>query len=679
MILFFKLIHLNCNLTVGLFGFLYFKELPNLKNNIEAAMLDYTNNLAKWNIQICSICKTSNVYNKKPFDSSNFHCAKCTAKKKRNYLASDDADPGSIPAHLPRLTFMEEQLIALVSINQHVYFRRSDVIASKGHSICFAQDPSQVANTLPRLSGDINVVVIRKRGSHGICQELKVRNKQVRIWLEWLVKNNPCYSNIVIDETRLANLPNDGELLDVPTIETDIEPNYEEYNPYNSIRKPDVVECEKNDVNESDLEKLSHSIVKSMSFQNLDTQTVSSENIIIEDPITVDCDKNLYEIDDDAVTGVVNPINDNLTELEKIQQYINGICRQDNGQPLPVLPYPAIELKPLPEFGTPFLATMAFPCLFPYGKADPFGLDSHRNQETFLNKIRHLINYTEIINSEKVSRFQRHTRFVLWIYNVYYRNALMGQSDIYIQQNPKDAALTREMLLELLERPDRDNYVMKNMQRYMANIPGTPSYWHSGTQDLDAIIQSKGGPHVYFTMTFATNFDPDLHKFLNIPTGASKKEIKTTVNNNPYLVNKYFIIKMAELNKSFFQKALNGSVDRGGWVWFRYEWQFRRIIHCHGLIRMGNAPDTYDLFDKCNAGYNIAMNAKEKNLILSASDEDIVQLGKESEILLCKFYDELIACDVDISNAQWKYTRPAMDDLPMKKRKVDLGPEWAKW
>ena len=49
---------------------------------------------------------------------------------------------------------------------------------------------------------------------------------------------------------------------------------------------------------------------------------------------------------------------------------------------------------------------------------------------------------------------------------------------------------------------------------------------------------------------------------------------------------------------------------------------------------MGNAPDTYDLFDKCNAGYNIEMNAKEKNLILSAQDEEIVQIGKESEILL---------------------------------------------
>jgi hypothetical protein len=94
-----------------------------LKANIEAAMLEYTNNLDKWNIQICSLCKTSNVYNKKPFDASNYHCAKCSAKKKRNYLSSQDADPGSIPAHLPRLTFMEEQLIALVSINQHVYFR----------------------------------------------------------------------------------------------------------------------------------------------------------------------------------------------------------------------------------------------------------------------------------------------------------------------------------------------------------------------------------------------------------------------------------------------------------------------------------------------------------------------------------------------------------------------------
>jgi hypothetical protein len=662
-----------------------------LKANIEAAMLEYTNNLDKWNIQICSLCKTSNVYNKKPFDASNYHCAKCSAKKKRNYLSSQDADPGSIPAHLPRLTFMEEQLIALVSINQHVYFRRSDVIASKGHSICFAQDPSQIANTLPRLSSDLNVVVIRKRGTQGICQELKVRCKQVKIWLEWLVKYNPCYRNIKIDYSRLADLPEEDELKDVPTIETEHEPNYEEVNPYNSVQKSDVTTVKKvNQIieNNDQIEKLSQTIEKSMSMNNFKEQELKSL-----DEISVKIGENMNNLentgldenytgysddddDDDAITGVVNPLSDNLTELEKIQQYINSISRQENGQPLPVLMYPQIDSKPLPEFGTPFLATMAFPCLFPYGRADPFGLDPHCNQETFLNKIRHLINHTEVINFERVSRFQRHTRFVLWIYNVYYRNALMGQSDIYIQQNPKDAALTREMLLELLEGPDRDNYVLKNMQRYMANIPGTPSYWHSGTQDLDAIIQSKGGPHVYFTLTFATNFDPDLHKFLGIRTGATKKEIKTAVNNNPYLVNKYFVLKMAELNKTFFQKALNGSVERGGWVWFRYEWQFRRIIHCHGLIRMGNAPDTYDLFEKCNTGYNLEMNAKEKNLILSLSEEQIVKIGKESEVLLCQFYDQLISCDVDIPNAQWKYSRPNMDNLPMSKRKCDLGPEW---
>ena len=50
--------------------------------------------------------------------------------KKTDYY--ETTDPRSVPAHLPILTFVEEQLISLVHINQYVYFRRSTALATKG-------------------------------------------------------------------------------------------------------------------------------------------------------------------------------------------------------------------------------------------------------------------------------------------------------------------------------------------------------------------------------------------------------------------------------------------------------------------------------------------------------------------------------------------------------------------
>ena len=73
------------------------------------------------------------------------------------------------------LTFVEEQLISLVCVNQYVYLRGKGGIATKGHCINFAQDILQIASILPRLAEDVPIVIIRKRNaSTGVSQDLKV-------------------------------------------------------------------------------------------------------------------------------------------------------------------------------------------------------------------------------------------------------------------------------------------------------------------------------------------------------------------------------------------------------------------------------------------------------------------------------------------------------------------------
>ena len=649
-------------------------------------MNNYHKTIAKWKQQHCCVCKEAHPYNCNPKNPKEYKCPRCTALKNGiNYFANDFADPGSVPSELPTLTFMEEQLIARVEVNQYVYFRRSDTIASVGHCINFQQDPTEIAKTLPKLAKDISVLVIRKQNLKGVCQELKVRRHAVQKWLYWLKANHPQYKDLDICENNIKLLPEDDELAEIQTHITNHEPDYAAAKIYNIIdtkkeistktsektcdmEVDEVVVSQKVD----DIVELSKKMSKSCSVNNNLSAMVKEEKVDLE--IRNDIDDMIDEVSEDIHTGVPAHVNRESSESDKIQAFINKIKIGPNGEPLPVLNYPPrSKEEPLNEYNTVNLASMAFPCLFPYGKADPFGVHPRFEEVSILLKVRHLLNYMEVINGECVFRFARHTRFVLWIANIIHRHLIMAQGEIYIKQKPEDANLTIDDLKVLINDAEGVAALKKNMNRYVANLPGTGPYWQSALKDLESIIECLGGPHIYFTFTYANDHDPDLHRYLNIKPGSSDKYIRHVMNNNPHIVNWFFTKKFHEYHKEFLEQGLNGSTDYGGWIWFRYEWQHRKIIHCHGLMRMGNAPDTYELNDKCIAGFTASQKEEEDQ---TDQDRELIRIGKEAELEMISLYDSLICCDAEMSYLDWQQCKPkTRAELPLKKRRIDLGEE----
>ena len=85
------------------------------------------------NVFRCTICSEGVPYNKIPRHGGSFKCAKCSQTRLDDYFGTDDANPGSIPLQLRHhmLTFVEEQLISLVCVNQYVYLRGKGGIATK--------------------------------------------------------------------------------------------------------------------------------------------------------------------------------------------------------------------------------------------------------------------------------------------------------------------------------------------------------------------------------------------------------------------------------------------------------------------------------------------------------------------------------------------------------------------
>ncbi len=548
--------------------------------------INIDNSLSKLNILYCTICNNSKLSQHQSSNISNYRCSSCIGKsnsKSKNYNYFQLHGPSKMPDDLKAypLSFVEEQLIALVYVNQFVYHRNRTVIASKGHCINFAQDISSIATELPRLESDLPIIIVKKTNSNFITYELKIRRFYVQVWLEFLISrsNIPGYAKLKnINKDNLTLLPENGY-----------------FTKYKTIDEANV------NIIKTTIDK--RAIIKEMTDNNYDDS--------METETDSDSENNTIN------TGVYMPKDQQLTEKSKIGVFVQELVN-DN------LNFPNHSEQPLNDYSTPFLCSMAFPTLFPDGSGDPYAIHAEMNKESFLSKVKHLLNYYEKIGDKIISRFAKHSRFVLWIYNVYTRHSTNDVGTFYLQNNPEQASMSIENLKQLI-KVDK-NSVINTIQRYMANIRGSSSYWYQTSKDLKCIIKYKGPPHSFFTLSYPTHFEPYLHELLGIPKGSSYNTIDKYLKDNPQIVNEYFIKKFEIFQKEWLEKRMHGRPELGGWVWSRFEWQHRDAIHVHGLIRFGNnAFDPYTTSKICIEGHKLTLKAKEKTL--TNIENDIIQKG----------------------------------------------------
>ena len=161
--------------------------------------------------------------------------------------------------------------------------------------------------------------------------------------------------------------------------------------------------------------------------------------------------------------------------------------------------WPTVTDEPLNEYQTPFLATMAFPSLFPDGRADPTN-QALLSDVPLQERIKHLIKFGEIVDGKWVYRFASHPRFSYWALNMLLRKRTLEQTGIFLKQNPGEAHLTIDELREMAENNDVSVFMSK-ISRYVGNMAGTNAYWHKVREDLKAIITNVGAPTVFFTFS----------------------------------------------------------------------------------------------------------------------------------------------------------------------------------
>ena len=174
--------------------------------------------ISKMKLQHCTFCSELVPSEKAISDniSQAFKCNSCIHSA-TCFWTTQAGDPRKMPKELASipLSFVEEQLISLVCVNQYIYYRRSGTIAGKGHCIHFMQNIDHIASVLPRLPENVPIVIIQKKDWAGeTTKDLRVRRHVVKTWLEWLKKNSilPEYQRLDIDYDRIEALPEDGML-----------------------------------------------------------------------------------------------------------------------------------------------------------------------------------------------------------------------------------------------------------------------------------------------------------------------------------------------------------------------------------------------------------------------------------------------------------------------------------
>ena len=114
-----------------------------LDPNKNESLDEFHEKLAKWTIYVCKYCHITFYLNTANNSAS---CKRCTLiygnklaplntkKEKLSYFKSEDSMPGDIPYELHNfeLSFVEEQLISLVCVNQFIYSRKGGSLATKG-------------------------------------------------------------------------------------------------------------------------------------------------------------------------------------------------------------------------------------------------------------------------------------------------------------------------------------------------------------------------------------------------------------------------------------------------------------------------------------------------------------------------------------------------------------------
>ena len=425
-----------------------------------------------------------------------------------------------------KLTNVEESLIAKHCVVMSAYRLKGGSAGFKGNVISFPQDIADVCKMLPRLPQNCGIFKARSFHSNQADKyiDFKVRRGYVLQWLQFLKKWSFVYRDIEISSDNLNKLPIDGSI-------------------YNDL--PFMTEEDLDDVMETD---------------------------DVED-FTDDDDDYGFEMGPNGDDG--EPHGDHVFDtsigVQEEERNEIDIIKES------ILIWPKRSELPVDERNANFLLASAFPTLFPCSAGD-VTFKGRRQDVSMKDAIEHYMKYFDV----KLNRypFAEHPRFLHYVQNIDERQRINSQASVYINQNAVDRDMSKEDLMKILKSKNAEKFAIESrMGRYGAKILGSPQYFVLRKKELLALIDQKGSPHIWFTLSLPNEYWEGLQKILQVSKTTTAKEMFI---RNPHIADAYFR-RQAEL---FFKIFFGNNGIESSWCWFRYEFQKRGNIHLHGMMRL---------------------------------------------------------------------------------------------
>ena len=277
----------------------------------------------------------------------------------------------------------------------------------------------------------------------------------------------------------------------------------------------------------------------------------------------------------------------------------------------------------------------AFPTLFPDGRGDPTN-PSLYHDVPLADRIKHLLKFGERNDRKWIYRFASHPRFAYWALNMIQRKRILQQTGIFLKQNPGDAHLTTEELQQMVANHSADIFLSK-ISRYLSNLTGSNAYWQRAKEDLKATISHAGPPTFFFTFSSADMHWPELHELLTSGNDKTAENRRQNVINNPHITDWFFTQRLG----NFIKHWLYNSPD-AEWHWYRFEYQARGIIHCHGVAKLKNDPGLCKRSEKAFTGYLAEKSLDTESADLPPLNQKILD-GKKASKQVCQYVDCLLS------------------------------------
>ena len=456
-------------------------------NPIEEKFKEMYNKVSDFKLpdDMCTVC------HEKRYGCSitNGMCELCQKSSKRRDTFHPDnmTNLGSVPPVMQGMTYIELlaikrvcPLVKIVSVGQRPFKKA-------GNNICFEADIGPVANQLPRLPQDLEIIYFRSNrgGPH-----LRARRHIIQQALVYLKANNTAYSDVIISEANLQAYP----------------------------------------------ESLDEAVV---GIRNL-TPEAEGGDVVGPDPGPgfEDGGDDSEDEDDEGgvIPGVDPPLMDShhVGELQRAgveaQLVRDQLVNQHRGTEANPLDFPQ-RGNVANEFDRHFWAR-AFPHLFAQNMGVFSSHMERRTPLTFHEWLEHCLNWHD-------GRFTKDPHFLMFCHQTRMKLDAWREGRLYVARSLSH--LTHEQLLAILNSNDRSEAdgLISQIQRSARKVPGSKAHCRSegykGTSMIRFLEALSGGKETFnFFLTLTAKELHDTEFLQSIPAG--RLHLQKIVVDNPLLI-----------------------------------------------------------------------------------------------------------------------------------------------